>query len=70
MPSPPLIELGIGVLQGRGEVVPIVQHLLQAIGDVGGVVRLAQVAGDEDELAIARAVLIGCEFHAHHFRWV
>ena len=40
-------------LELRGEEIPVVQHRLQAAGNAGDEVGLAQVARDHDELTIA-----------------
>ena len=51
------------VLELRREEVPVVEHLLQASGDAAGIVRGREVARDDDELAVARAVLVGGKLH-------
>ena len=58
-----VIERGVQVLQLRAHEAPVVQHLLQAVGDAGGVVGGGQVARDDDQLAVARTVLERGEFH-------
>jgi len=56
------------ILQLGGNEVPVVQRLLQGVGDTGGVMRGAEVARDNNQLAVARAVLVGGEFHEKSFR--
>ena len=51
------------VLELRREEVPVVEHLLQARRDAAGIVGGREVARDDDELAVARAVLVGGELH-------
>ena len=53
----------VQVLQLRREEVPVVQHLLQAVGDAGRIMGCREVARDDDELAVARAVFVSCQFH-------
>lgn len=57
------VERGVQVLQLRRHETPVVEHLLQAVGDAGGVVGEREVARHDDELAVAGAVLEGGEFH-------
>ena len=57
------VEIRVQVLQLRAHEAPVVQHLLQPVGDAGGVMGEREVARDDDELAVARAVLQGGEFH-------
>jgi hypothetical protein len=59
----PWFSVVVQVLQLGREEVPVVQHLLQPGGDAGRIMRRAQVARDDDQLAVARAVLVGGEFH-------
>ena len=40
------------------------QHLLQTVGNTGGVMGAAQVARHHDQLAVARSVFVGCKLHA------
>src|SRR3989344_6083564 len=57
------VELVVQVLQlGRDEA-PVVQRLLQLAGNAGRIMGRAQVAGDDNQLAVARAVFVGSEFH-------
>ena len=53
------VERIVQILQLRGVEGPVVQHLLQAMGDARGVVGGTQVARDHDQLAVARSVFIG-----------
>ena len=55
-----LVQAFVQILQLRRQVVPIVEHLLQAVGDVRGVVRQAQVARDHDQLTVARTIVVAC----------
>ena len=50
-------------LQARGNALPAVQCRLHGLGDIcrRGIAR--KVAADDDELAVAAAVIEGCEFH-------
>ncbi len=57
------IELLVEVLQLRGEEAPVVEHLLQAARDAGRIMRRAQVAGNDDQLAVAGTIFVGGEFH-------
>ena len=57
------VQRVIHVLQLRADEVPIVQCLLHAAGNAGGVLGVAEVTRDDDELAIARAIFVSCEFH-------
>ena len=59
-----VVERCVQVLELRRQEVPVVQHLLQPGGDAGGIVRRVEVARDDDQLAVARSVLVGGEFHA------
>src|SRR3990167_6955799 len=57
------VELVVQVLQlGRDEA-PVVQRLLQLAGNAGRIMGCAQVAGDDNQLAVALAVFVGSEFH-------
>ena len=51
------------VLQLRRMKVPVVQHLLQGVGDAGRIMRGSQIAGDDDQLAVTRSVFVGGKFH-------
>jgi hypothetical protein len=57
------VQLVVQVLQLGREEVPVVQHLLQLAGDAGRIMGCAQVARDDNQLAVARAVFVGSEFH-------
>jgi len=57
------VQLVVQVLQlGRKEV-PVIQHLLELAGYAGRIMGRAQVARDDKQLAVARAVFVGGEFH-------
>ena len=58
-----LVERVVQVLQLRAHEAPVVEHLLQPAGDAGGVVGEREVAGHDDQLPVAGAVLQGGEFH-------
>ena len=58
-----MVERDEQVFELGREEVPVVQHLLQARGDAGGEVGGGEVARDHDQLAVARAVFVGGEFH-------
>ncbi|MCY1540257.1 hypothetical protein D9M68_758850 [compost metagenome] len=58
-----LVEGDVQVVQLGADEVPVVQGLLQFVRDAGRIMRRAQVARDHDELSVARAVLVGGEFH-------
>ena len=60
----PWLSVCVQVLELRREEVPVVQHLLQPGRDAAGIVRGREVARDDDQLAVARSVLVGGEFHA------
>ena len=64
---PPGVQLVGQVLQLGAEVIPVVEHLLQPVGDVRGIDRLREVAGHQDELPVAGAVEIACKFHGRIF---
>ncbi|MOA31554.1 hypothetical protein D3C78_1527170 [compost metagenome] len=57
------VELLVQVLQLRRHEGPVVQHLLHAAGNAGRIMGQAQIAGDNNELAVARAVFVGSKFH-------
>ena len=58
-----LVQREVQVFELRRQEVPVVQQLLHARGDAGGEVGAVQVARDDDQLAVARTVLVGGEFH-------
>jgi hypothetical protein len=58
-----LVQRGRTGPAAAGEKAPVVQHLLQLAGNAGRIMRRAQVARDDDQLAVARAVFVGGEFH-------
>ena len=58
-----VVERGRQVLELRRQEVPVVEDLLQARRDRAGIVGGREVARDDDELAVARAVLVGGELH-------
>ena len=63
MPRPPTVERVVEILQLRAHEAPVVEHLLHAAGDAGGVVRAGEIARDDDELPVARTVFESGEFH-------
>ena len=65
---PAAVERVVQVLQLRAHEAPVVQHLLHAAGDAGGVVGAGEIARDDDELAVARTVFEGGEFHGWRLR--
>ena len=48
------------VLELRRKKVPVVEDLLQSRRDPAGIVAGREVTRNDDELAVARAVLVGC----------
>src|SRR6478736_10223374 len=58
-----MLERRRQVLELRGEEVPVVENLLQPRRDPAGIVAGREVARNDDELAVARAVLVGGELH-------
>ena len=58
-----LVQRLVQVFELRRQEVPVVQQLLHARGDAGGEVGAVQVARDDGQLAVARTVLVGGEFH-------
>src|SRR5665213_3356628 len=68
---------GAAVVQRRGEVfelrrqeVPVVEHLLQARCDGAGIVGAGEVARNDDELSVARAVFVRGKLHRSWSVWV
>ena len=59
-----VIEFMRQILQLGSHIAPVVQHLLHAIGNAGGIAGLAQVTRDHDQLPVARAILVRCQFHS------
>ncbi|MPN53944.1 hypothetical protein SDC9_201613 [bioreactor metagenome] len=63
MAATPGVELVIQVLQLRRQEVPVVQHVLQAVGDAGRIMGRAQVARDDNQLSVTGTVFVGGKFH-------
>src|SRR6218665_229519 len=57
------IELLVQVLQLGRDKAPVVQHLLELVGNAGLIMGQAQVAGDNHQLAVTRTVFVGRKFH-------
>ena len=51
-------------LQLRSDEVPVLQRLLQSGGNAAGVAGAAQIARDDSEMPVARAVVERGQFHA------
>ena len=57
------VELVVEVFELWADEAPVVQRLLQAVGDAGGVMGECEIARNDDQLAVARSVFEGGEFH-------
>ena len=63
MARPTRVEGVVHVLQLGRQVVPVIQYLLQPIGNIRSVGCLGQVAGNHNQLAVAGTVFVACKFH-------
>jgi hypothetical protein len=59
-----LVERHVQVVQLRADEIPVVQRLLELVGDAGRIMRGLEVAGHNHQLSVARAVIVSGEFHA------
>ena len=67
MPGFAVVKVVREVLQLRQHEVPIVQHLLHAVGNASCIMRHGQVTGHHHQLPIARSVFVSGQFHGVGF---